>query len=144
MKNLYQLLGVETTATQEEVKKAYRKLAKKYHPDVNPNNEKAETLFKDITKAYEILGDETKRKQYDSQRQQNSNQNKSSGQKDNKTTKETSRRQQTAETMNIQKEFESFFGFNPNSKEATIKKQTINPMDTTNLFNNFFNPKKKG
>lgn len=61
----YSLLGVEHQATPEEIKKAYRKLAMKYHPDRNPNNKEAEEKFKEITAAYEVLSDETKRHQYD-------------------------------------------------------------------------------
>ena len=61
----YDTLGVKKDATQEEIKKSYRNLAKKYHPDTNPNNTQAEDKFKDINEAYEILGDANKRKEYD-------------------------------------------------------------------------------
>ncbi len=64
-KDFYQLLGVSRTATQDEIKKAYRKLAMQYHPDKNPNNKKAEDKFKEFTEAYETLGDEQKRQNYD-------------------------------------------------------------------------------
>ena len=64
-KDYYGILGVDKKASQEEIKKAYRKLAKKYHPDANPGNKEAEEKFKDISEAYEVLGDEEKRKQYD-------------------------------------------------------------------------------
>ncbi|KAA5654844.1 J domain-containing protein, partial [Pseudomonas aeruginosa] len=49
----------------EDIKKAYRRLAKKYHPDLNPNDKEAQEKFKDINEAYEVLGDEDKRKKYD-------------------------------------------------------------------------------
>ena len=62
--SLYEILGVNSDATQDEIKKAYRKLARKYHPDVN-KDAGAEEKFKEINGAYEVLGDETKRKQYD-------------------------------------------------------------------------------
>lgn len=64
-KDYYKILGVEKTASQDEVKKAYRKLAKKHHPDANKGNSASEEKFKEISEAYEVLGDEQKRKKYD-------------------------------------------------------------------------------
>ncbi len=64
-KDYYSVLGVEKTATQDEIKSAYRKLAKKYHPDLNPNNPEATEKMKEINEAYEILGNEEKRGKYD-------------------------------------------------------------------------------
>ncbi|MDO8930517.1 MAG: J domain-containing protein [Bacteroidota bacterium] len=61
----YQILGIDKKASQEETKKAYRKLAKKYHPDKNPGNKEAENKFKQINEANEVLGDPEKRKKYD-------------------------------------------------------------------------------
>ncbi|MDR2735879.1 MAG: molecular chaperone DnaJ [Puniceicoccales bacterium] len=61
----YDLLGVSKTATSEELKKAYRKMAMKYHPDKNPGDKAAEEKFKQISEAYEILGDDQKRASYD-------------------------------------------------------------------------------
>lgn len=65
MEDLYTVLGVPKSATQDEIKSAYRKLAMKYHPDRNPGDKAAEEKFKNITAAYDVLGDETKRRQYD-------------------------------------------------------------------------------
>ena len=64
-KDYYKILGVEKTATQDKIKKAYRKLAMKHHPDRNPNNKSAEEKFKEITEANEVLSDPEKRKKYD-------------------------------------------------------------------------------
>jgi len=64
-KDYYGVLGVKKTATPEEIRKAFRKAARKYHPDVNPNDKKAEEKFKEISEANDILSDEKKRKVYD-------------------------------------------------------------------------------
>jgi DnaJ-class molecular chaperone len=64
-KDYYSTLGVAKTSTEKEIKQAYRKLARKHHPDVNPDDKKAETRFKEINEAYEVLGDPAKRKKYD-------------------------------------------------------------------------------
>ena len=64
-KDYYEILGVKRGASDSEIKSAYRKLARKYHPDVNKTKE-AEAKFKDINEAYEVLGDKAKRQRYDS------------------------------------------------------------------------------
>jgi molecular chaperone DnaJ len=67
-KDFYAVLGVSSTATQDEIKKAYRKLAKKHHPDANANEPKAAERFKEISEANNVLSDPAKRKQYDEMR----------------------------------------------------------------------------
>lgn len=74
MEDLYKILGIDKNATQDEIKKAYRALSLKWHPDRNPNNTDATSTFQSISAAYEILGDENKRKQYDFSKN-NSNKN---------------------------------------------------------------------
>jgi curved DNA-binding protein len=61
----YKVLGVERNASAEDIKKAYRKLARQYHPDINPGNQEAETRFKAINEAYDVLSDKEKREKYD-------------------------------------------------------------------------------
>ncbi len=65
MKDYYSILGVSRNATQEEIKEAYKRLAKQYHPDRNPGDKSAEEKFKEINEAYQVLGDPQKRAQYD-------------------------------------------------------------------------------
>src|SRR5204863_10119737 len=68
-KDYYQVLGVPKNASAAEVKKAYRKLAQRHHPDANAGNKEAEERFKEVSAAYDVLGDQDKRKQYDQVRE---------------------------------------------------------------------------
>jgi len=64
-KNYYEVLGVSESATQDDIRKAFRRMAKKHHPDVNPGDKNAETRFKEVNEANEVLGDRKKREEYD-------------------------------------------------------------------------------
>jgi DnaJ-class molecular chaperone len=75
MKDFYEILGVPRDASDEVIKKAYRKLAKKYHPDKNPGNKKAEEKFKEVTTAYDVLKDPHKRSSYNLSGQYSGNKN---------------------------------------------------------------------
>src|SRR3954465_13915601 len=67
-KDYYAVLGVPKTATAEEIKKAYRKLARQHHPDANPGNKESEEKFKSVSEAYDVLSDVKSRKEYDEAR----------------------------------------------------------------------------
>lgn len=64
-KDYYAILGIDKTASADEIKKTFRKLARKYHPDMNPGNKQAEARFKEVSEAYEVLSDPEKRQKYD-------------------------------------------------------------------------------
>src|SRR6195256_6942992 len=64
-RHYYTVLGVPRTASEKDIKTAYRKLARKHHPDVNPGDKRSEALFKEIGEAYSVLSDQEKRKKYD-------------------------------------------------------------------------------
>ncbi|GAF94058.1 unnamed protein product, partial [marine sediment metagenome] len=64
-KDYYQILGVKRDASQKEIRQAYRRLARRFHPDVNPGDKAAEARFKEINEAHEVLSDPEKRKKYD-------------------------------------------------------------------------------
>lgn len=146
MKNLYEVLQVSVDADIKEIKKSYKKLAKKYHPDLNPNNKEYEEKFKEISNAYEILSDETKRSKYNREfKNKNNNESNFYGEKENKNrTKQNSYKTTNIDFENISKEFESFFGFNPKSKNINknFNKKTKSPIDTSDMFESFFKSKK--
>ena len=126
--NYYQILGLQRDVSQEEIKKAYRRIAKQYHPDSNPGNREAEKKFKEASEAYEVLSNEEKRENYD--HKLIAEQKKSTGES-----------------------FANFFGFRPSDsktdegKNRKTSNTKTNPFDTTEMFERYMgirNPKKTG
>ncbi|WML33888.1 DnaJ domain-containing protein [Clostridium sp. OS1-26] len=127
MKDYYKVLEIQVTATKDEIKKAFRTLAKKYHPDKNRGDENALRKFQDINEAYQVLSDEDSRKEYD-KKLSNFNQNnskKTSNNNDNKSKNDKKTYRDKSDGIeNLNKYFESFFGFDANTND--IDKDKLN------------------
>lgn len=137
MNEYYRTLGVQPGASQDDLKKAYRALAKKYHPDLHPGDQEAETRFKEVNEAYEVLGDPDKRKEYDA-KQQTAQRH----QAPNKARSATrTSRGGPVDFSQMQGGFAQFFGFDPATgqvlDEEKVSGQKRNPLDTTDLFERF-------
>ena len=134
--NYYEVLGVKNTATEEEIKKVYRKLAAKHHPDQNQNNPKAKERFISISKAYETLGDTKKRKEYDKSLNDQQFFKKGSSKQPRTTTF-------NPEQMGKMGEFEQFFGFTKDGQKITPtgKSSKKDPLDPDQMFQRFFGKK---
>lgn len=145
MKDYYKILQVEKNASADEIKKSFRKLAKKFHPDANLNNKEAEETFKEINEAYNILGDENKKARYDldisSQSDGDINRfnKKNTGRERNKSDNKMSA-EDFMKTDNI---FEGYFGFNPKGNNSNLnnKNENIKPMKTGEAFEKIFGKK---
>lgn len=140
-RNWYRILEISEKATEQEIKAAYRRLAKKYHPDTHANDKSYVDKFNDISEAYQILGDANKRQEYDRKGGQHQQESTNHRQK-------AKEGQQTAPDFNFEnmnKNFESFFGFNPDTKDITREdkvKMKKNPLDTTDMFERFMGIKR--
>ena len=137
MNEYYRTLGVQPGASQDDLKKAYRALAKKYHPDLHPGDQEAETRFKEANEAYDVLGDPDKRKEYDA-KQQTAQRH----QAPNKARSATrTPRGGPVDFSQMQGGFAQFFGFDPATgqvlDEEKVSGQKRNPLDTTDLFERF-------
>lgn len=153
--NPYEILAVAKDASEAQIKKAYRNLAKKYHPDVNRGNQEAEIKFKAVGEAYNILSDKESRKNYDKAALQKEQETKT-GQRQ----KANQQRKASGAPMNQQFDianmaqgltqgFEHFYGFDPKSGEITREeklntnaKKKKNPLDTSAMFERFMGFKK--
>ena len=146
--NYYQILGLQRDVSQEEIKKAYRRIAKQYHPDSNPGNREAEKKFKEASEAYEVLGNEEKRKNYYHKQTTECNKPKPTKTQQNKTTVK-----QPFPFFSTEESFEHFFGFCPldnktdSGKNRKTSNTKTNPLDTTEMFERYMgirNPKRAG
>lgn len=136
MKNYYEQLNVKITATADEIKKSYKKLAKQYHPDQNKGDKKAAEKFAEINNAYTVLSDEEERKKYDDKLGRGSY-SKDSFKRDN--TKKGANANRNF-NMNSARGFEEYFGFNPKTKDVNMGRQKNNSdaMRTEDAFKHIF------
>jgi curved DNA-binding protein len=141
MQTYYEILGIGRDASQDEMKKAFRQLARQYHPDVNPGNPAAEAKFKIINEAYNTLSDPSLKAIYDAKLE--------SGQidqasRDIKIVKSQAG-YQPFNFANSDRSFENFFGFNPKTNEPSSlkKEQRKNPIEATDFLAKYFQAKKK-
>ena len=138
-KDYYKILGVSRDADESEIKKAFRKLAKQYHPDTNNGNPEAEKKFREINEAYSVLSDEGKRKEYDeSQQKEQSSSVKSE-------TQGTRKKAQTANpfagftAQNFKMDFgDMMFDEINNKKQESKKSGEVNLNDVSDQFASFF------
>lgn len=141
MKDYYKILGLPPTATKKEIKKAFRQLARKYHPDLHPGDKAAAEQFKRINEACQVLSDENKRARYDLDRKQQ-------GQRQQTQQCRQHTQQQAAHTSSAKPDFSQAFSRRafedaffagiqkPTAKDAGSDKK--NPLDTSDLFKGFF------
>ena len=135
MKNYYEILEVDRNASDEEIKKSFKTLAKKYHPDQNQGNPNCEQKFKEINEAYNTLSDKDKKSEYDKKFF-----GQSFNQKSEKENKKKNKNMSSADFFHTQDIFESFFGFNPKNGETNFSgvNKDVKPMKTNEAFEKIF------
>ncbi|WP_427181570.1 J domain-containing protein [Paenibacillus sp. TC-CSREp1] len=155
MKDYYAVLGVEREASPDQIKKAYRQLAKKFHPDVNRGDTQAEARFKQVHEAYSTLGNPELRAAYNQHQQSRSSTNRqeagdaasSTAQKKNRYTNNGAINPEKvwSDPSRMQEQFEQFFGYRPKGKENSNrgKADPDKGTDMSALFNRYFGVRKK-
>ncbi len=123
-RDYYEILGVGKNASQEEIKKAFRKLAKRYHPDTNPNNKVSEEKFKEVSEAYEVLGTEEKRKKYDDLANEVKYKNGTDFDPSKAGHGYTRYEQQPASDNDFSDFFNAFFGGNPTNMDELFRRSS--------------------
>lgn len=142
----YRILGAREDATEEEIKKSYWKVAKKYHPDSNPRDKDAEKRFKEAAEAYAVLGDAEKRRAYDKVRLQDHTAGPEQKRPDRN--KKTSQTTASFDFNSMSSNFEQYFGFRPGTSQVdeeklhTNKKIKTNPIDVTEMFERYMGIEK--
>lgn len=133
-KDYYRILGVACGATEEEIKSAYRKMAKKYHPDAHPGNRECEQKFREINEAYDTLGDPEKRKKYDAENSRGRAKAKAGSSRPE------------VNYQDIYNRFNNMFGFQTGTGDMTGEgkqgQKSKNPLDTTEMFERFMGIKR--
>lgn len=150
MTDYYKLLDVSRDASAEEIKQAYRKLAKRYHPDVNQGSENAAHKFKLIHEAYDTLRSEASRQAYDDRLKQEQRTGSQAAQKGGPQADRQAHATGTGaytppDAASVAAEFERFFGYAPRTGKKAQKKpgkKPEGPLDADNLFSNFFGIRK--
>lgn len=142
--NYYKILEVEENADFSEIKKKYRKLAIKYHPDKNPGDDEAVKKFREITEAYEILGDEKKRKEYDNKRKfKNGQENKKNENLKNKNKFSDNNFSFGKEFFKSASEMKEMFENSFNLNKMGKKKAEMEKENIKGRFENFFDMQNK-
>ncbi|MBP1905431.1 molecular chaperone DnaJ [Paenibacillus turicensis] len=141
MTDYYGQLGLKQDVSKSEIKQAYRKLAKQYHPDVNHGNPQAESKFKLIHQAYETLMDDQLREQYDAKLRANL----SNTSPQFKTQAKAEQDVLSGFDERIKAQYAQFFGMagKKQQQDEQTKSKGKNPIDTTDIFNQFFGVRKK-
>jgi DnaJ-class molecular chaperone len=141
MENYYKILGVSESSSKDEIKKSYRKLVMKYHPDKNPDNPKAQEIFYKIQKAYETLSDDNQREKYNELLKNGNNSQKQNKQENTQKQKNYSKKE--FNFNDFSQNFKNYFGFDPDTgeklnKQNNVKAQKVN---TNDFFESFFKVK---
>lgn len=143
-KDYYKILGVPKDADSATIKKAFRKLAKQYHPDTNAGNAKAEQQFQEINEAYSVLGDEEKKKVYDEGRAGKRATSEENGQRGNKANTQKGNPFAGFTAQNFKMDFgDMMFDEINNKKREEQKNADINFADVSSQFASFFGFKPK-